>query len=169
MVKVIRLSRYVFEKGHIQHNVTLSVSGLFEDEAKLANERINIMHILLDSLFPNTIKIVSLSISGRPVTDEARALKELEFSKRSYAYSVGSEITLDQLKDLMLYCYSNGLELELDVLDIKNQHVTAIVNKELFGYHYIYGAPETFTEEYLKTIKKKLKDCVFEGSFKKTL
>ena len=169
MNKIIRLSRYKFDKGQIQHNITISVSGLLEVEEKLANERIRIMTTLLETLFPNTITIKSLSVSARPVTEEARSLKNLEFSKREGPFGEGIQIVLGQLKDLMLYCYSNGLEAELDVLDIKNQHVTVVINKDLFGYHYLYGSPETFTKEYLDTVKKKLKDCIFSGSFTKTL
>ena len=169
MVKVIRLSRNVYENGTTQHNVVFSVSGLFDDQEKLVNERIHIMTVLLESLFPNIIRVTAINISAHQASPEAKCLKPLEFSSRNSFISEGNEITLDQLKDVMLYCYSNSLELELDILDIKNQHVTAVVNKDLPGYHFIYGTPETFTPEYLATIKKKLKDCTFDGSFKKTL
>ena len=169
MNKIIRLSRYVFDKDHIQHNITISVSSIFEIEEKLANERIHIITTLLESLFPNTMTIVSLSLSAHRVTEEARSLKNLELSNRDDLYSEGNEITLEQLRGLMIHCYSNGLEFELDVIDIKNQHITVVVNKDLLGYHYLYGTPETFTKEYLNTVKKKLKDCTFSGSFSKTL
>ena len=167
MLKVIKLSRYVFKEG-IQHNVVFSISGLFDNEEDLAKERIFALTTLLESLCPNTITIASLSVSARPVSDAARSLKPLMFSSRN-DISEGKEITLEQLKDVMLYCYSNGLELELDVLDIKNQHVTVVVNKDIQGFHFIYGTPETFTKEYLDTIKKKLKGYTFDGSFRKTL
>ena len=168
MVKVIRLSRYKFGKDHIQHNVTFSVSSLFRDEGS-PKERIHIMNTLLETLCPNTIKIVSIKPSARPLTDDEKSLLSLSFTNRLDLLKEGDEITLDQLSDIMLHCYAKGLELELDILDIKNQHVTAVVNRDLLGYHYIYGTPETFTKEYLDSIKKKLKDCTFDGSFKKTL
>ena len=169
MLKVIRLSRYVFDKGIIQHNVTFSVSGLFTKEGDMVETRIHIMTTLLESLFPNTITIVSMNRSSRPLSDYEKSLKALNSFQRISGYTTGDQITLDQLKDLMLYCYSESLELELDILDIKDQHVTAVINKDLQKFHYIYGTPETFTEDYLKTIKSKLKDCTFDGSFKKTL
>ena len=169
MVKVIRLSRYVFEGNHIQHNVTFSVSSIFDKEEDMMNARIHILFTLLESLFPNTIKIVSLIRNAHPLSEQERVIKGLNLLSRSVSYNEGDEISLNQLRDLMIYCYGEGIELELDILDIKNQHVTAVVNKDVFRYHYIYGSPETFTEEYLATIKKKLKDCAFDGSFKKTL
>ena len=43
MIKVIRLSRYKFDKAHIQLNVTFSVSGLFDDEKDVIDENIRIM------------------------------------------------------------------------------------------------------------------------------
>ena len=168
MVKVIRFSRYKFDKDHIQHNVTFSVSSLFRDEGA-PKERIRIMNTLLETLCPNTIKIVSIKPSARPLTDDEKSLLNLSLAKRLDSLKEGDEITLDQLSDVMLHCYAKGLELELDISDIKNQHVTAVVNRDLQGYHYIYGTPETFTKEYLDSIKKKLKDCTFDGSFKKTL
>ena len=169
MLKIIRLSRYKFDKNHIQHNVTFSVSGLFDNISDLANERIRIMTTLLETLCPNTIIVTSIGNSARLLTDNENSLLDLSLAKRMDALKEGDEITLNQLKDVMLYCYSKALELELDILDIKNQHVTAVVNKGLQGYHYIYGTPETFTNEYLDSIKKKLKDCSFDGSFRKTL
>ena len=169
MIKVIRLSRYTFDKEHIQHNVTFSVSGLFDDEKDVIDENIRIMTTLLESLFPNTLTITSLHVSARPALESGKILNSLNALNREPKFSVGDEISFDSLKDLMLYCYIKGLELELDILDIKNQHVTAVVNKDIQGFHYIYGTPETFTKEYLDTIKKKLKDCTFDGSFRKTL
>lgn len=169
MIKVIRLSRYTFDKEHIQHNVTFSVSGLFDDEKDVIDENIRIMTTLLEALFPNTLTITSLHVSARPALESGKILSELNLSSREHTYNVGDEISFDKLKQLMLYCYNKGLELELDILDIKNQHVTAVVNKDIQGFHYIYGTPETFTKEYIETIKKKLKDCVFDGSFRKTL
>ena len=169
MVKVIRLSRYVFDKEHIQHNVTFSVSALFDNEEKMANERIRIMTTLLETLCPNTIKVVSMNKSTRPLTSAELNLKKLNFTKRASPLNEGEEITLDQLGDIMLYCYSECYELELDILDIRDRHVTVVINKDMQRYHYLYGSPETFTNEYLASIKKKLKDCTFDGSFKKTL
>lgn len=169
MIKVIRLSRYKFEKDHIQHNVTFSVSGLFDDDLDVMNENIRIMSTLLESLFPNTITITSIKVSARPALNSEKDFNSLNMPKREKTYNVGDEISFDYLKDLMIYCYKKGLELELNILDIKNQHVTAVVNKGIQGFHYIYGTPETFTKEYIETIKKKLKDCVFDGSFRKTL
>ena len=169
MIKVIRLSRYKFEKDHIQHNVTFSVSGLFNDDLDVMNENIRIMSILLESLFPNTITITCLKVSARPALNSEIDFKSLNMPKREQTYNVGDEIPFDSLKDLMYYCYKKGLELELDILDIKNQHITAVANKDIQGFHYVYGTPETFTKEYIETIKKKLKDCVFDGSFRKTL
>ena len=168
MIKIIRLSRYKFDNDHIQHNVTFSVSSLIHDE-KEPSERVRIMTTLLETLCPNTIKVVEIKPSAHRILGSEISLLNLSFTKRLDSLSVGDEITLDQLKDVMLYCYSKALELELDILDIKNQHVTAVVNRDLEGYHYIYGSPETFTLEYLASIKKKLKDCTFDGSFKKTL
>ena len=168
MVKIIRLSSYKFDKGHIQHNVTLSVSGLFDEEGKMMEERIRIMSVLLETVCPNTMTIVSLNRSAHQVNSPA-CLQSLSLYKRDRSYSVGEEIALDQLKDVMLYCYAERLELELDVLDIKNQHVTFVANRELLGYHYLFGSPETFTGEYLENVKKKLKDCTFSGSFRKNL
>ena len=169
MLKIIRLSRFKFDKDLIQHNVSLSVSGLFDDEEKMVAARIDIMTTLIESLFPATITISSLHRNAHPLTDYERSIKLLDIYKRGTLFNEGDEITLDQLKDAMLYCYSEGAELELDVLDIKNQHVGVVINKDLLKYHYLYGTPETFTLEYLATIKKKLKDCTFDGSFKKTL
>ena len=169
MLKVIRLSRYKFDKDHIQHNVTFSVSDFIRDEEAIVKERIRIMTTLLETLCPNTIIISSIGPSARSLTDNERSLLDLSLAKRLDYLKEGDEITLDQLNDVMLHCYAKGLELELDVLDIKNQHVTAVVNKDIQGYHYIYGTPETFSKEYLDSIKKKLKDCTFDGSFKKTL
>ena len=169
MLKVIRLSRYKFDKDHIQHNVTFSVSDFIRDEEAIVKERIRIMTTLLETLCPNTIIISSIDPSARSLTDNERSLLDLSLAKRLDYLKEGDEITLDQLNDVMLHCYAKGLELELDVLDIKNQHVTAVVNKDIQGYHYIYGTPETFSKEYLDSIKKKLKDCTFDGSFKKTL
>ena len=169
MLKVIRLSRYKFDKEHIQHNVTFSVSGLFNDEKDVIDENVRIMTILLESLFPNSIKIESLKVSARPALESGKILSNLNALNREPRFSVGEEIAFDSLKDIMLYCYIKGLELELDIIDIKNQHVTAVVNKDIQSFHYIYGTPETFTKEYLGTIKKKLKDCTFDGSFRKTL
>ena len=169
MLKVIRLSRYKFDKNNIQHNVTFSVSGLFDNAVDVANERIHIMTTLLETLCPNIITITNINFSARSLTDAEIALLKLSIAKRMDSLKEGDEITLDQLKDIMLYCYSKALELELDILDIKNQHVTAVINKDLQGYHYIYGTPETFSKEYLDSIKKKLKGCTFDGSFRKTL
>ena len=169
MVKVIRLSRYVFDKEHIQHNVTFSVSTLFGNEEELTNERIRIMITLLETLCPNTIKVVSMLKSLRPPTSSELSLRKLNLAKRVGVLNEGDQITLEQLKDIMLYCYSDCYELELDILDIKDQHVTAVINKGMQRYHYIYGSPVTFTDNYLEAIKKKLKDCTFDGSFKKTL
>ena len=168
MLKVIRLSRYKFDKDHIQHNVTFSVSSLFNDEG-VPKERIRIMTALLETLCPNTIKVVIIKPSDRPLTDYDKSLFGFSLAKRLDLLKEGDEITLDQLSDVMFHCYAKGLELELDILDIKNQHVTAVVNRDIQGYHYIYGTPETFTKEYLDSVKKKLKDCTFDGSFKKTL
>ena len=169
MFKIIRLSRYKFDKNHIQHNVTFSVSDFIRDEEAIAKERIRIMTTLLETLCPNTIKVVSIGASARPLTDKERCLFSLSLAKRLDSLKEGDEIVSDQLDDVMLHCYANGLELELDILDIKNQHVTAVVNRDIEGHHYIYGTPETFTKEYLDSVKKKLKDCTFDGSFKKTL
>ena len=169
MIKVIRLSRYKFDKNHIQHNVTFSVSGLFDGAIDVANERIRIMTTLLETLCPNTITIASINHNVRSLTDAEIALLNLSLAKRMDALKEGDEITLEQLKDIMLYCYSKALELELDIIDIKNQHATAVINKDLQGYHYIYGTPETFSKEYLESIKKKLNGCTFDGSFRKTL
>ena len=169
MLKVIRLSRYKFDKEHIQHNVTFSVSGLFDNSVDLANERIRIMTTLLETLCPNTIRIVGINHSARPLTDKESSLLNLSLANRLDTLKEGDEIALDQLKDVMFYCYSKAYELELDILDIKNQHVTAVVNRDLEGHHYIYGTPETFSEEYLNSIKKKLKYCTIDGSFRKTL
>ena len=169
MFKIIRLSRFKFDKGIIQHNVTMSVSGLFDDEAKMVEARINIMATLLESLFPATITISSILRNVHPLTEYEKSLTALGIYKRSANYNEGDEITINQLKDIMLFCYAEGAEAELSVLDIKNQHVTIVINKDVFKYHYLYGTPETFTPEYLATIKKKLKDCVFDGSFKKDL
>ena len=169
MVKVIRLSRYVFDNGSIQHNVTFSVSTLFGNAGKMANERIRIMTTLLETLCPNTITVVSLLKSAHHPTSAELSLGNLDFTKRISSLNPGDQITLEELKDIMFYCYIKGFELELDVFDIKDQHVTAVVNRDIQGHHYIYGTPETFTNEYLEAIKKKLKDCVFDGSFKKTL
>ena len=169
MFKIIRLSRFKFDKEIIQHNVTMSVSGLFDDEAKMVEARINIMTTLLESVFPVTITIASIVRNAHPLTDYEKSLTALGIYKRDAIYNEGDEITLDQLKNIMLFCYAEGAEAELNVLDIKNQHVTVVINKDVFKYHYLYGTPETFTPEYLATIKKKLKDCVFDGSFKRTL
>ena len=169
MLKIIRLSRYKFDNNHIQHNVTISLSGLFDDDKDMAEARIQIMTTLLESLCPNSVTINSLHLSARPVLESEKALAALDLYKRKPIFNEGEEIAFDSLKDLMVYCYSKGLEAELDVLDIKNQHVTVVINKDIQGYHYIYGTPETFTKEYLETIKKKLKDCTFDGSFRKTL
>lgn len=169
MLRIIRLSRYKFDKDHIQHNVTFSVSGLFDKQEDMIKARIHIMTTLLETLCPNTMTIVSIELSERYLTDYERSLFPLCLAKRLDSLAVGDQITLDQLSDVMLYCYARGYDLELDILDIKNQHVTAVVNRNLQGFHYIYGTPETFTNEYLDAIKKKLKDCTFDGSFKKTL
>ena len=169
MNKIIRLSRYKFDKCHIQHNVTFSVSGIFDKEEDMTEERIRIMTILLESLFPNTITIVSVAVSERPLTEYEKSLKALDLHKRKDSFSEGDEISMDDIRDIMLYCYAEGLDIELEIIDIKNQHVTMVINRGIFGYHYIYGTPETFTKEYLSTIKKKLKDCTFDGSFRKTL
>ena len=169
MLKVIRLSRYKFDKDHIQHNVTFSVSDFIRDEEAIIKERIHIMTTLLETLCPNTITVVSVNKSARHLTSYELALLPLNLINRLDSLSTGDEIALDQLKDVMLNCYAKGLEVEFDILDIKNQHVTAVINRDIQGYHYIYGTPETFTKEYLDSIKKKLKDCTFDGSFRKTL
>ena len=169
MVKLIKLSRTIYENEGIQHNVILSVRSLLDDEIKIADERIRAMTILLETLCPKTILISSIKLSPRPVSEAMKNLKQFELSQRNGFISEGNEITLEQLKDIMLYCYSNGQEITLDVLDSKNQHVTAVINNGLVEFHFLYGTPESFTMEYVKTIKKKLKDYTFDGSFKKTL
>ena len=169
MVKLIKLSRTIYKNEGIQHNVILSVRSLLDDEEKIATERIRAMSILLETLSPKAITISSINISARPVSEAMKILKQFELSQRNSFISEGHEITLDQLKDVMLYCYSNGLEVALDVLDDKNQHVTAVINNGLVEFHYLFGTPESFTKEYVETIKKKLKDYTFDGSFRKTL
>ena len=169
MLKIIRLSRFKFDKNAIQHNVTFSVSGLMCGELDLAKARIEIMTTLVESLSPNKITIVSIKRSTILADYSEKILKDLSLANRFGSLSEGDEITLEMLNDVMMYCYGENMELEADILDIKDQHVTMVVNRDVQKYHYLYGTPETFTKEYIDTIKKKLPDCTIDGSFRKTL
>ena len=95
MIKVIRSSRYKFDKVHIQHNVTFSVSGLFDDEKDVIDENIRIMTTLLESLFPNTLTITSLHVSARPALESGKILNSLNALNREPKFSVGDEISFD--------------------------------------------------------------------------
>lgn len=169
MIKIIRLSRFKFDKNVIQHNVTFSVSSLMSSAFDLVKARIAIMTALVECLFPNKITIVSIKRNNIFADYHEKVLKELSLFNRFSSLSEGDEITLDMLDDVMMYCYGENLEFEADILDIKDQHVTMVINRGIQKYHYLYGTPITFTKEYIDSVKKKLPDCTFDGSFRKTL
>lgn len=169
MIRIVRLSRFKFDKGVIQHNVTFSVSDLMCGALDLAKARIAMMTALVESLYPNKITVVSIKRSTVLADYPESVLKDLSLYNRLSSLSEGDEITLEMLDDVMMYCYGENMELEADIIDIKNQHVTMVINKDIQKYHYLYGTPETFTKEYIDTVKKKLPGVTFDGSFRKTL
>ena len=90
-------------------------------------------------------------------------------ANRHSSFNEGDEIALDQFKDLAIYCYLECLQLELDILDIKNQHITACANIGTQSDYYLYGPPESINDEYIERCKKQLPGWKIAGSFKETL
>lgn len=169
MLKVIKLNRFVFEKGVIQHNVIVRAASLFGGQNKVIEERIACLATLIENLAPATITIKSLELGVRLLTDNEKTAKCFSLANRNASYNEGDEITLDQFKDLAIYCYLENLQLELDVLDIKDQHITACANIGNQSDHYLYGPPESINDEYIERCKKQLPGWKIAGSFKETL
>ena len=169
MLKVIKLNRFVFDKGVIQHNVIVRSATLFGGRDKVIEERINCLTTLIENLAPATITIKSLELGTRLLTESEKTAKCFALANRHSSFNEGDEITLDQFKDLAVYCYIECLQLELDILDIKNQHVTACANIGNQSDHYLYGPPESINDEYIERCKKQLPGWKIAGSFKETL
>ena len=168
MTKLITLSRYKFGDGTIQHNVVMHVSALFDD-SELIETRLKGSNALLESVYPANITIKSLEARLNPLPLEANAIRALKTLNRGTIFNEGDEISIDQLNDLLVYCYSNNFAVELDIFDIKNKHLTFVANKDTVGHHYLYGPIESINKEYIDRCKKKLPGWVFGGSFRKTL
>lgn len=169
MLNVIKLNRYVFEKGVIQHNVIVNAATLFGDENKLIEARLMCLITLVESLFPASITINVLEPGSRVLTPRERNLKCFKLASRETSFNKGDEIKLEQIKDLILHCYQESLQLELDILDIKDQHVFMCANIGNHSNHYLYGPPESLNKDYIERCKKKLPGWTIAGSFEKTL
>ena len=169
MLNVIKLNRYVFEKGVIQHNVIVNAATLFGDENKLIEARLMCLITLVESLFPASITINVLEPGLRILTPRERNLKCFKLASRETSFNKGDEIKLEQIKDLILHCYLENLQLELDILDVDNQHTFMCANIGSRSYHYLYGTPKSLNKDYIEKCKKKLPDWTIAGSFNKTL
>ena len=169
MLKVIKLNRYVFEKNVIQHNVIVHAATLFGDINKVIEERLACLAILIENLFPASITINFLEAGLRVLTPREKDLRCFKLVSRNTSFNKGDEIKLEQFNDLALHCYQESLQLELDILDIKDQHVYVCVNIGNQGDHYLYGTPESLNKDYIERCKKKLPGWRIAGSFNQTL
>ena len=169
MLKVIKLNRFVFDKGVIQHNVIVRSATLFGGRNKVIEERINCLTTLIENLAPASITIKSLEQGTRLLTENEKTAKCFKLANRHSSFNEGDELALDQFKDLAIYCYLECLQLELDILDIKNQHITACANIGTQSDYYLYGPPESINDEYIERCKKQLPGWKIAGSFKETL
>ena len=169
MIKVIKLNRFVFEKGVIQHNVIVRTATIFGNQEEMLRARIECLEKLIENLSPAVIIIKSLEPGTRLLTKAERIAKCFSLANRNVSFYEGEEIKLEQFSVLVIFCYLECLELELDVLDIKDKHITVCANIGNHSDHYLFGPPESVNNEYIERCKKDLPGWPISGSFNKTL
>ena len=111
MLNVIKLNRYVFEKGVIQHNVIVNAATLFGDENKLIEARLMCLITLVESLFPASITINVLEPGSRVLTANYSIPQDV-FVKAAEQYGtplwIYDRATIEKCVNLRNYVFQLG-------------------------------------------------------------